>query len=260
MPARCEDPIETPIDTTIEAAVETLVEPPTPWHAVSRRGPRRVNADATAVYRDPVTGRSAYAVADGVGDTEAAAEAARLAVRVAAVTAITDGPEAAVFAAQQALRDVEGDCVLAVVVPDGHSCEVAWVGDCRVYYSNGRVLQQVTVDHTVAEYYRARGRAVQPRMEHVVTTSVRTVKPEWVGTTRTSVATGRLLLCSDGLHRSLFAHEIQHVLDEPFAPDTVTHLLVDQALERDGKDNCTVLVVDHGSARARRDLLEVTAA
>ena len=227
-----------------------LCEPPIgtlPWHAESRRGPRQINADATAVHHDPVTGRSAYVVADGVGDSEAAGEAARLAARIAAETAVVAGPEAAVFAAQQALRDSEGDCVLAVVVPDGYTCAVAWVGDCRVYYSNGRVLQQVTVDHTVAEHYRARGQAVQPRMEHLVTTSVKTVKPEWIGTTTTSVAAGRLLLCSDGVHRTLSAHDIQDVLDQPVCPDAAAELLVERALEHGGRDNSTALVLDHGA-------------
>jgi protein phosphatase len=117
-----------------------------------------------------------------------------------------------------------------------------------VYYSNGRVLQQVTVDHTVAEYFRARAREVTPRMEHLVTTSVQTVKPEWIGVTRTSVATGRLLLCSDGVHRSLSAPDIRTVLDQPFGPDTAARLLVDRALDHGGRDNCTALVVDHGIA------------
>lgn len=229
MPARCGQPIDT-----------------TPWHAVSRRGPRRINADATATWCDPVTGRSAFVVADGVGDSEAAASAARLAARVAAVTAVREGPVAAVLAAQEALRESTGDCVLAVVVPGEYACDVSWVGDCRVYYSNGRVLQQVTVDHTVAEYFRARDREVTPRMEHLVTTSVQTARPEWIGTTRTSVSVGRLLLCSDGVHRSLSAHDIRAVLDRPVGPDVTARLLVDTALEHGGRDNSTALVVDHG--------------
>lgn len=236
-------------------------ETETRWHAVSRRGPRRVNADATAVHRDPVTGRSVYVVADGVGDSGAARAAAQMAARTAACAAVHDGPEAAVLAAQagladaarndlpdaarNVLADAAGDCVLVVVVPGEYSCDIAWVGDCRAYYSNGRVLEQITVDHTVAEYFRSRNREVTPRMEHLVTTSVRTVKPGRIGTSRTGLAAGRLLLCSDGVHRSLSAPDIRAVLDQPVDAATAARLLADRALDHGGRDNSTALVVDH---------------
>jgi protein phosphatase len=210
------------------------------WHAASERGLRRLNADATAVHSGD--GRTAYVVADGVGDTEAAARAARVAAQVAARTAVTEGPVAAILAAQQAVED--GDCVLVVAVPDGLQCDIAWVGDCRAYHSNGRVLQQITVDHTVAEYYRARNGHVEPRMEHLVTTSVRTVEPERIGTSRASLAGGRLLLCSDGAHRSLTDTEIRTVIDQPTSPAWAAGQLVSTALTNGASDNATALVID----------------
>lgn len=217
----------------------------TSWHAVSRRGPRRINADATAVCHDPVAGRSAFVVADGVGDSDAAAAAAALAAGVAAETAPALGPVAAVLAAQEAVLAADGDCVLVVAVPGEYSCDVAWVGDCRAYHSNGRVLEQITVDHTLAEHLRGRAQVVPPRAEHVVMTSVRTVRPDRVGSTRTGLVTGRLLLCSDGVHRYLSAHDIGGVLDQPFGPEVAARLLADRALDNGGRDNCTALVVDH---------------
>lgn len=227
MPAQCS--IDLPVDVTR-------------WHAASERGHRRLNADATAVHSG--NGRTAYVVADGVGDTEHAARAARTAAQVAARTAVAEGPVAAILAAQRAIEADEGDCVLVIAVPDGLRCDIAWVGDCRAYHSNGRVLQQITVDHTVAEYYRARNGHVVPRMEHLVTTSVRTVTPERVGTSRASLASGRLLLCSDGLHRSLTATEIRDVLDLPTGPTWTAGQLVSTALANGARDNTTALVVD----------------
>jgi protein phosphatase len=215
-----------------------------PWHAASRRGPRQINADATATYHDPDTGRSAFVVADGVGDTWAAASAAQLAAGIAARAAVSVGPALAVLAAQRTLLAEgpdDGDTVLVVAVPGRYSCDVAWVGDCRAYQSNGRVLEQITVDHTVAEYYRAREQPVTPRMAHLVTTSVRTVRPDRIGSTHTSLATGRLLLCSDGVHRSLTGTDIRTILDGP----KPAQQLVDAALGFGGRDNCTALVVEH---------------
>jgi serine/threonine protein phosphatase PrpC len=228
----------------------------TGWHATSLRGPRRVNADATASYRDPATGRTAYVVADGVGDSERAATAARLAARTAAATAVTDGPRQAVLAAQRALLTVapgrdDGDCVLVVAVPGEFSCDVAWVGDCRAYHSNGRILEQITVDHTVAEYYRARGMDVAPRMEHLVTTSIRTVEPDRIGTSRTGLAGGRLLLCSDGIHKSLSIRDIRTAIDQPLRPAQITDLLVGTALTDGGRDNATAMVIDHVASAAQ---------
>jgi PPM family protein phosphatase len=222
----------------------------TPWHATSLRGPRRVNADSTASYRDPATGRTGYVVADGVGDSERATLAAQLAARTAAAVAVTDGPLQAILAAQSALLAAapgqdDGDCVLVVAVPGEFSCDVAWVGDCRAYHSNGRILEQITVDHTVAEYYRSRGMAVTPRMEHLVTTSVRTVKAERIGTSHTGLAGGRLLLCSDGVHKSLSVREIRTAVDQPITPEQTSDLLVGTALIGGGRDNATAMVIDH---------------
>lgn len=137
------------------------------WWAASERGPRRINADASATHREPTTGRRAFAVADGVGDSARAAAAARLAARTAALVAARFGPVAGILAAQRAVLAFApaadgGDSVLVVAVPDGRSCDVAWVGDCRAYHANGRVLERITTDHTVAEYYVSRGLPVTP--------------------------------------------------------------------------------------------------
>jgi protein phosphatase len=95
-----------------------------PWHAASRRGPRQINADASAVHHDPDTGRSAFVVADGIGDTWAAAAAAQLAAGIAARAAVSVGPELAILAAQRILLAEgpdDGDAVLVVAVPDRYS-------------------------------------------------------------------------------------------------------------------------------------------
>lgn len=213
------------------------------WHAVSERGPRTVNADATAVHT--ANGRTAFVVADGVGDDESAIRAADTAARAAARTAAVDGPVAGILAAQRAIADQDGDCVLVIAVPDGMRCDIAWVGDCRAYHSNGRVLQQITVDHTVAEHYRARNAEVEPRMEHVVTTSVQTVTADRIGTSSTGMAAGRLVLCSDGVHRSLSATDIRAAMDKPYGAQRVAERLVKTALRNGATDNVTALVVDH---------------
>jgi protein phosphatase len=220
------------------------------WDQTSERGPRQVNADATAVHTDPGTGLTAYVVADGVGDDLVAARTATIAAELAARIASVQGPVAGILAAQEVVQanDDGGDCVLVVAVPGvgptRTGCDVAWVGDCRAYHWNGRVLEQVTNDHTVAEYFRGRGMPTTPRMEHLVTTSVRTAAAERIGSTRTSIANSRLLLCTDGVHKLVDMSKIRSVLDQPIPPAGVASTLVSTAHQLGSKDNATALVID----------------
>lgn len=220
------------------------------WDQASERGPRQVNADATAVHTDPETGLTAYVVADGVGDDLVAARTATIAAEMAARIASVQGPVAGILAAQEIVlaNDDGGDCVLVVAVPGVGStrtgCDVAWVGDCRAYHWNGRILEQITNDHTVAEYFRGRGMPTAPRMEHLVTTSVRTAAADRIGSTRTSIANSRLLLCTDGVHKLVDMSMIRSVLDQPIPPAGTASTLVTVARQLGSKDNATALVVD----------------
>ncbi|HEX4226338.1 MAG TPA: hypothetical protein VHZ97_28510, partial [Pseudonocardiaceae bacterium] len=89
------------------------------WDQASERGPRQVNADATAVHTDAETSVTAYVVADGVGDDLVAARTATIAAEMAARIAAVQGPVAGILAAQEVVRanDDGGDCVLVVAVP-----------------------------------------------------------------------------------------------------------------------------------------------
>ena len=220
------------------------------WDQTSERGPRQVNADATAVHTDPETGLTAYVVADGVGDDLVAARTATIAAELAARIAAVQGPVAGILAAQELVQanDDGGDCVLVVAVPGvgptRTGCDVAWVGDCRAYHWNGRILEQITNDHTVAEYFRGRNQPTTPRMEHLVTTSVRTAAAERIGRTRTSIANSRLLLCSDGVHKLVDLSKIRTVLDQPIPPAAAASALVGAARQLGSKDNATALVID----------------
>ncbi|MFF0488213.1 PP2C family protein-serine/threonine phosphatase [Nocardia sp. NPDC004068] len=221
--------------------------------SVSRRGGRSINADAVASHTDPVAGRTAFVVADGVGDHLLAARAARAAATVAAEVGARLGGVAAILAARDELHrqfpEPAADTVLVVAVvpsadqPDGPA-DVAWVGDCRAYRWNGRVLHQITTDHTVAELLRAHGRAPQPRMSHMVTTSIRTVTPETVGHAITGTSHGRLLLCTDGVHKRLEIATVKELLATGEPTATTAEALVDIALHTGGTDNTTALVAD----------------
>ena len=211
------------------------------WHTASERGPRENNADAVGAYAAAGGPGIVFALADGVGDDPAAALAARVAASVAARTPVHFGPVEAVLAAQRAVRErTRGDAVLVVAMPaDSGGYRIAWVGDARGYSWDGVTLRRLTTDHTLAEYFRARHQPVTPRMEHVVTTSVRTATPHEVGTAE--APPGGLLLTSDGVHKPLAANGIRAVLAQPGAGAAE---LVAAAIARGGSDNATAVYVE----------------
>jgi protein phosphatase len=219
---------------------------------VSRRGLRSLNADAVSSWTDPVTGTSAFVVADGVGDHLPAARAARTVAVVAARAATHDGAVGGILAAQAELvrqfPEKEADAVLVVAVlpVTGGPCDIAWVGDCRAYRWNGRVLHQITTDHTAAEYFRSLGRRPARRFEHLVLTSARTASPESIGRATTGSSRGRFLLSTDGVHKTHEMATIKELLAGCATPAIAAEALVEGALRAGGSDNTTALVVDCG--------------
>jgi protein phosphatase len=221
--------------------------------SVSHRGSRSLNADAVGAYTDIARGRSAFVVADGIGDHLLAVRAARTAAATAAHASAASGAVAGILAAQHELTrqfpQAKADCVLVVAVlpapeyPD-MPCDIAWVGDCRAYRWNGRVLHQITTDHTVAEVLSSRGIRPTARMGHLVTTSVRTVAPEEIGHATTGTSSGRFLLASDGAHKPLTIADIRDLLATAETPGAAAAALTDRALRAGGTDNTTALVLD----------------
>jgi serine/threonine protein phosphatase PrpC len=214
------------------------------WDTASRQGGRQFNADAVGSSMDQ-SGRVVFALADGIGDDMWASEAARIASDVAARTPSSAGPVEAVLAAQRALEALNtgADAVLVVAMPSDEGYKVAWVGDARAYSWDGTELTQLTSDQTMAEYFRLHDSIPTPRMEHVVTNSLRTTSTERIGT---ATVTGfkSLLLSSDGVHKVVSPETIQAVLAESGAT-TLSRVstLVDTAMVLGGKDNATALLV-----------------
>jgi protein phosphatase len=211
------------------------------WHTASAQGPRERNADAVSAYALAGAPGITFALADGVGDDPGAGRAAQTAAAAAARTPVADGPVAAILNAQRALRELggTGDAVLVVAMPFAGGYRIAWVGDARAYAWNGSMVRRLTVDHTLAEYFRSRHQPYTPRMEHMVTTSVRTTKPHEIGTSE--VVGGGLLLTSDGVHKVLPPATIDELLGDPGRGAAA---LVETAIAIGGSDNATALFVE----------------
>jgi serine/threonine protein phosphatase PrpC len=214
------------------------------WDTASRQGGRKFNADAVGASKDG-DGHMVFALADGIGDDMWAGEAARVASDVAARTPSMAGPVEAVLAAQRALEALNtgADCVLVVAMSTDDGYRLAWVGDVRAYGWNGVTLTQLTTDQTMAEYFRSHDSIPAPRMEHVVTNSLRNTSPEKIGQVEVH-GNSSVLLSSDGLHKTVSPQTIQAVLAEE-GTTTLARVstLVETAMVLGGQDNATACLV-----------------
>ena len=143
-------------------------------------------------------------------------------------------------------------CSCLVLLPTG--ALVAHVGDSRVYRVRGKVLEQLTFDHSLVWEIAAAGHATEEDVpkyvpKNVITRSLgphATVKIDMEGPF--AVESGdKFLLCSDGLTGPLQPELIGMVLDA-LPPDDAAQTLVDLANLLGGPDNITVIaaeVCDH---------------
>lgn len=143
---------------------------------------------------------------------------------------------------------------LALVSTDtSHHWMAFNVGDSRVYSWDGRVLEQVTVDHSAVQELLDLGQisaleAISHPYRNVVTRAIGvhdTVDPDiWL----LPIGGRRLfLVCSDGLTRELADDQIASILADRFLlPESqnVAERLVRAALAAGGGDNVTVVIVE----------------
>jgi protein phosphatase len=123
---------------------------------------------------------------------------------------------------------------------------VAHVGDSPVYLFRKGQFFRLTRDHTVAEE-RGPSDAYAARFRNVLTRAIGV--PDVGGepdVARYRLADGdRLLLCTDGLTDMVNEESIARELARGTSSEDTCQALVDQALERGGKDNVTVVVATY---------------
>jgi serine/threonine protein phosphatase PrpC len=242
--------------------------------AVSDRGRvHRRNEDAFRI--ESVGDRAAVAVVcDGVSSASAGDAAARRAASAAAAVltavaadSVRDGESAvleAVEAAHAAVAQVRWttrvdravpSCTLVCALWRGREIVVGSVGDSRAYWTDAAGTRQLTVDDSWAEEQIADGllspaQAMRDRRSHSITHWIGSDAPGRPGrvVTLEPDRPGRLLLCSDGLWNYAATpsslHELIEVLPHEASASAVARALTDTALQRGGRDNITVAVVN----------------
>jgi PPM family protein phosphatase len=136
----------------------------------------------------------------------------------------------------------------SVLASDGR-CQVAHIGDSRLYRYRGGLLEQLTHDHTWVQQEVDAGRlkpsaAPNHPLSHIVTRVLSDdVTPAVDIFTTQANAGDLLLLCSDGLYNMTPNDKISQILREPAdLPDQV-EMLIAAANRAGGADNITVVLI-----------------
>lgn len=201
-----------------------------------------VNADALLVSETP----SLFAVADGVGDGNAAAETGKIAVHVLAETGPQQTIEALVQEIKGKLGRAHGLLQSAYLSQDREpsaasivvftalrkSCALLWVGDARCYLLRDGMMRCLTRDHVEVGLRRMLSRAIGLR-GHLV--------PE---VRSGGLQTGdRLLLCSAALPNAVPERSIAEILLSAKI-ETAADILVQEGLIANCRENLSAIVID----------------
>jgi len=126
---------------------------------------------------------------------------------------------------------------------------VSHVGDSRCYLVRNGRARQITQDHTLVNEQRKVGLIsasdiATSEARHVL---IRSLGPEMFvspDTTALTIQSGDVLvLCSDGLHDKMPKSTIAEIVSQNKNMNDVAHELVSRAVELDGNDNTTAVVI-----------------
>lgn len=220
-------------------------------------------------------------VADGMGGHAAGSLASQLAVDAflrdyywlmlgrcpeAALRAAFEAANARVLAAarEHPAQLGMGTTMTALVVR-GDELWVGHAGDSRAYLFRGGHLEQLTVDHTLAqvviaehpaaevdsaEWAEAESAILSSPLAHQLTRCIGSEVGAEPDLLRRELRSGDVVLAAtDGLTGPVPDREIEEVLRLERSPSVTAHVLVDRALSHGGPDNITVVL-------ARVDRLE----
>ncbi|HWB89529.1 MAG TPA: PP2C family serine/threonine-protein phosphatase [Acidimicrobiia bacterium] len=227
------------------------------WATASHKGMVRENNEdsvfpASSGQSDD---RVLVIVADGMGGHVAGEVASRIAINAAASADLEAGDRVA--AGNRAIREEVarepglegmGTTMTLLDIQDGVAT-IGHVGDSRAYLLRDGQMEQMTIDHTVAAEYVARGElspeeAVGHPQRHMLTRTLGLSRFVNVDEHTIDLKAGdRVMLCSDGLTEMVSDAQIAEALASGTA-DEVVWQLVEMANEAGGVDNITVAVVD----------------
>jgi PPM family protein phosphatase len=233
--------------------------------AISECGRRRANQDAVLVAT-LVDGAELAVVADGMGGHAGGEVASRVALDAirAALDAGADLP-AAIQSANGAILSEAGaqpeltgmGTTVVAILRRGDSYVVANVGDSRAYRIDADGITQLTHDHSfIAEAVRSghlsEQEAVRSQWRNAVTRAVGTdsaVEVDVFGPFRAD-ASHLVLLCTDGLYRSISDDDLRAAILSAPDPARAAQRLALSAYDAGSDDNISLIVLGFDGRQA----------
>ncbi len=221
---------------------------------VGRR--RDANEDAYYINHD----QHVFAVADGMGGHNAGDVASRI-VRdfltdmvVSDDVALTDifkNINSRIFDESDKNEECKGmGTTLTLLKLIGEQAKIAHIGDSRAYLIRGESIKQLTTDHTMVNELL---RIEQITPEEAATHPYQNVLSRALGVEKNIIVEeksyelqdgDRFLLSTDGLHGAVSDEEIRQIFtSEDNDAEAIAEKLMEEALQRGGKDNITVIVI-----------------
>jgi protein phosphatase len=133
---------------------------------------------------------------------------------------------------------------------------ISHVGDSRCYLVRNGHAKQITQDHTWVNEQRKMGiltvaEAAESDSRHVL---IRSIGPEMFVSPDTTTITiqpdDTLVLCSDGLHDEMKEETLAGIVGQNKGMQDIAQELVARAVEDDGNDNTTAMVIRVRSVEA----------
>jgi serine/threonine protein phosphatase PrpC len=150
-----------------------------------------------------------------------------------------------------------GSTLVAALVGE-HEALVANVGDCRAYRFRDRRWLQITRDHNWREEQLlaknlTEKEILQSPLRNLVTRSLGFEEKVEVDTFKIDIQAGdHLLLCSDGLYKSLAERQMTKIFKGKRAPDKICQRLIRTACRKAGHDNITAVVLQVREGNAKK--------
>ncbi|MDT8759540.1 protein phosphatase 2C domain-containing protein [Sphingomonas psychrotolerans] len=157
-----------------------------------------------------------------------------------------DCANAEILARGESAGGVIGSTIVVLHIADGKA-QIFWAGDSRAYRARAAGWEQVTRDHSLVQQLLDTGlidreQAAHHPQGHVITRALGVESAVEIETLSFPVAGGDvLLLCSDGLSRSL-DEDLPAGLESINSADEI----LAQALDKDGSDNISFVIVSVG--------------
>ena len=228
----------------------------------SDQGKVRSNNEDSFLVRDDL---ALYIVADGMGGAAAGEVASSLFVqaaeevslsgikrrehRHALILAAFEEAHSQIKANAQRFPDHKGmGCTAEILTFESDHYFLGHLGDSRTYHFDGKMLHQITTDHTYVQDQLDQGiltpeEAKHHWLRHVLSRAVGHDKKIRVDYHSGQVVPGSMFLqCSDGLFGELSDDRITEILRDRIGLADKAEQLVETAKEAGGRDNITVVL------------------